>query len=114
MRTWSAIGRAGLVIRSRCAVPASDERWVHRSLNAGDMDFDKGDLLGRLGALLAQERGRVAEAAGRAVENEQGVPVVRERDGIVGLVGCGHRGIRLRCQGSCWAARGYPYGSTTV
>src|SRR3989338_4529260 len=105
MRTWSAIGRAGLAIRSRCAVPASDLGWVHRSLDAGDMDFDAGDLLGRLGALLAQEGGGVAATTGRAVENEQGVPVVRERGGVVGLVGCGHRGIRLRCQGSCWVAR---------
>ena len=64
--------------RSVSSMPAasSDERRVHRPLDAGDLDLDPGELLRRLGALLAHERGGVTPPPGRAMQDEQGVPTV--------------------------------------
>src|SRR5829696_5889156 len=58
----------------------SDERRVHRPLDAGDVDLDALDLHHGLDALAAVEGRRVALPAGLAVQRHQLHPIVRKRE----------------------------------
>jgi hypothetical protein len=59
--------------------PATDERRIHRPLDASDLDLDPADEIDRRRLLLAAVRGSIATLARLAVEFHELIARLRQR-----------------------------------